>query len=164
MRLPKGFYIREGFADMNISPDTPRFSLTLRGEPATLSLSGRYDKYMTIHHHADPVANPDGKAVTFDSSCPDRFALVQHTQHGPEELEEGFVCGFPSFPDEDQKISVGKSDTFVSLLPGESHTTGPINFYPHHDYDEEFELGERYQYQYIGGEIKWWDWGTKEVC
>ena len=73
------------------------------------------------------------------------------------------MCGFPGPAEEHTEVVIAKSDVFISLAPGESHTTGPIHFYPYHYFLKEFEAGVKYSYQYTGGEISWWDWGTKEV-
>ncbi len=97
----------------------------------------------------------------------DRFALIRYCADGTEQIpEDDEVCGFPGPPDEDAEdaeVVVGRSDAFISLASGESHTIGPFHFYPNHYFLTEFDAGAKYSYQYIGGEIPWWDWGTKEV-
>lgn len=83
---------------------------------------------------------------------------------GAEQIpEDDEVCGFPGAVEEYSEVLVGKNDAFTSLAPGESHTTGPIQFYPNHYFLKDFEVGANYSYQYTGGDISWWDWGTKEV-
>ena len=94
----------------------------------------------------------------------DRFALVRYGVDGAERIsEDDDVCGFPGPAEEYTEVIIGRSDAFISLAPGESHTVGPASLYPNHYFLKEFEAGTRYSYQYIGGEISWWDWGTKEV-
>lgn len=94
----------------------------------------------------------------------DRFDLIRYGADGTEQIpEDDEICGFPGPADEDAELVVGKSDGFISLASGESHTIGPIHFYPNHNFLKEFDAGAKYSYQYIGGEIPWWDWGTKEV-
>ena len=143
-------------------------SITLSGA-STLSISGTYSYKISLHHHAGHAANPDNKPVTLRTSYisdlidSDRYALIHHTKNGPERIAEEDVCGWPGPPDGDATVIVGKDHDFVSLAPGESHITGPIHFYPNHDFLEDFQVGEKYSFQYTGGDISWWDWGTLEV-
>ena len=90
--------------------------------------------------------------------------MIRYSVNGAEQIpDDDDACGFPGPPDEDAKVVVGKSSTFISLAPGESYVAGPIEFYPDHNFTKDFEAGAKYSYQYIGGDISWWNWGTKEV-
>lgn len=56
-----------------------------------------------------------------------------------------------------------KNVAMNTLLPGQSWeietSLGDVTFYER----EGFQVGEKYIYRYNGGEISWWNWGTKEV-
>lgn len=159
------------------SPDAPHLSLSLSAAPQ-LSMSGRFEVTITVHHHADDAVNPDGKPITFEQTY--LYDLVGSNRYGLflrednnnnttwKRIPEDPACGLSltSAPDDDDdnknKVVVGQDSNFLSLKPGESHST-TRRIYPDHEFVEDFEVGKTYSFRYLGGEISWWDWGTKEV-
>ena len=143
-------------------------SIILSGA-STLPISGTYSYKISLHHHAGHAANPDNKPVTlrtsyiFDLTDSHGYALTHHTKNGPERIAEDDICRWPGPPDADATVIVDKNHGFISLAPGESHIIDPIHFYPNHFFLEDFQVGEKYSFQYTGDVISWWDWGTLEV-
>ena len=73
-----------------------------------------------------------------------------------------FLWGSPDWTRGPSEVIAGEA--FDCLTPGQSLTwhlrTGQFCF---ENEALDFWNGERYTYRYVGGEITWWDWGTKEI-
>lgn len=146
-----------------LSPNAPYLSLALSGPP-NLSLSGEYRLEITIHHDINEKANPNNKPITFGQTylsdfLSGRYILLRHRPQGPEWIREENAC---TLVNESDEIFVGQDSRFISLAPGECHTT-TSRIWPDTEFVENLEVGVKYSYQFVGNEIAWWDWGTKEV-
>ena len=151
---------------MSHSHKAPNFSLTLSAMPM-LSLSGKFEFTVSIQHNIDVTRNPENRHVTFkntwitDMFDTNRYVLLQDGENGLEWIpeDESGTGGFPGFVED---IIVGEDGRFESLAPGKS-ITYTTRLYPDFKFVDDFQKGQKYSWQYVGGDIAWWDWGSKEV-
>jgi hypothetical protein len=60
----------------------------------------------------------------------------------------------------DDKVNVTDEELFLSLQPGESWTKRIILDLD--DLHPDTAIGDSYRFQYWGGRVKWWVWGSRE--
>ena len=137
--------------------------------------------FSVLHHSSQglkslqewrPVIDPlDSVPIRFRSDFSFGRRLVFNSEAGTD-LKKEPTEGQPEMIETEieylqRKISVRESDGFQTLLPGESftHTSSHLSQVSFETVDRipVYNIGERYTYRFNGGEISWWDWGTKEV-
>ncbi|KAJ6476659.1 hypothetical protein C8R47DRAFT_1220146 [Mycena vitilis] len=145
---------------------SPHLSLALSASTPYISISDdlNIDITATLTYHAEPNDRPIVFRKEFDAkyallTCPDEGS----TGESPEEIIEKELCEFGAWPwDSDPEVKtipIADESLFQSLAPGESTQIAWCVF---DGYSEDFQLGRRYTFQYVGGVITWWDWGTAE--
>ena len=123
----------------------------------------------TLTYHG--VANEDGEItavetwpITIDTDAlfytnsSDR--LYRRNENGRwENSANDEICG-GGIADEDIHINIKESESFASLIPGDTWTTSYslVDQLP----DDEV-VGDAFLYRFQGTTIEWWDWGDKDT-
>jgi hypothetical protein len=149
------------------SSGAPIISITLQG-PAEYSL-GKKDNVtilLTYHDCTTDTNRPIILQKNFNTNLMEHrnFSLLHHSPRGLELMQRETGIGFPMKYLEENwgPKDLLATNEAVFLAPGESSTEHTALW----DYEFEdggFEVGEKYTFRYDGGEIRWWNWGTKEV-
>ncbi|KAJ6476658.1 hypothetical protein C8R47DRAFT_1323496 [Mycena vitilis] len=150
--------------------EAPYLSISLSASTPHISVSGNSSGNSdititsTLHYHGEPHDRP----ITFQKGFSARYALLiwpeeGESDTGPQEIIQQEPCGLGAWPwesDPDLKsIPICDDTLFQSLAPGECAETVWRGF---EGYAEEFLPGRKYTFQYVGGVVRWWDWGTME--
>ncbi|KAH4848055.1 hypothetical protein HBI46_091450 [Parastagonospora nodorum] len=70
-------------------------------------------------------------------------------------------CGYRIMDDPDVLVTVGQSEHFVSLEPGESWTTSQRLGIDWYGVPDDAKYGEVFRYVFCGETLDWWNWGSK---
>ncbi|KAJ7669909.1 hypothetical protein DFH06DRAFT_1179447, partial [Mycena polygramma] len=147
----------------------PHLSLSLSASSPYISVSGNKSFNSdiaistTIHYHTEPHDRP----IVFRKESDARYALLiwpddGDSGEGPQEIVQEELCQVALAWDKEpeaETISISAGSGFQSLAPGQSVQETWRGFC---GYQESFKVGKKYTFQYIGGVIDWWDWGTVE--
>lgn len=150
------------------SPGAPALSVTLTG-PSQKHLDKGIMVDFVLTYHGATNENGDStdaetRPITIDTDAlfytnsSDRLyrrnANGQWEKSINDEICEGGVV------DEDLRINIKESESFVGLKPGDTWTIS----YPLDDQLPEDEaVGDVFLYRFQGSTIEWWDWGDKET-
>ncbi|KAL9068674.1 MAG: hypothetical protein Q9157_006422 [Trypethelium eluteriae] len=99
----------------------------------------------------------------FDPITTRNFALFRIEEDGYHFIENYDAGKGPPYfePGPKDAVNVVQDTEFVELKPGESYSQS-LSLYPDEDFVEDFELGKRYAYRFLGESLEWWSWGRKE--
>jgi hypothetical protein len=76
--------------------------------------------------------------------------------------DSGCGSGGRIMDDPDVLVTVGQSEHFVSLRPGESWTTSQhLGIEAWYGVPYDVKDSETFRYVFCGGTLDWWDWGSK---
>ncbi|KAJ6488251.1 hypothetical protein C8R47DRAFT_511183 [Mycena vitilis] len=145
----------------------PHLSLSLSASTQHISVSGSNPCVLsvTIHYHAALQDRPITFRTNYIEQFDEKYALLiwpdgGNPEEGPRAIVQEDWCQAFSMAVLGVETLAVTDRHFTSLAPGESKTTTVTQIFE--NWTEDFELGMKYTYQYIGGEISWWDWGTFE--
>ena len=93
------------------------------------------------------------------------FSLFRFEKGHPCPIEnDDNIQGPAIFLPVEGEVPIAGNSMFVCLKPGEEHRE-TVNLYPEMEWEEdfEFEVGKKYGFQFEGGAVDWWSWGSKDV-
>lgn len=157
---------------LNVTMDTPT---TIRhGEAFNVLVNVTYSS-VGNHSASTSAASKSPNVITFhtdlfdEAAWPSPFELyrkrARYDYWEPCEEEEDRRCGaFMIYADDpDNAVSVGSSDKFVDLSPGETWTSLRTMHETVWSYlPGEPKEGDLFRCVFGGGRVDWWDWGSKE--
>jgi hypothetical protein len=140
-------------------PDAPVFTLTLDC-PTTIRQDETVEAVVKVTYDAEANARP----VVFHTNV-----FNDHDNYQTGRLRDGSWvnydddggCGFRIYDDPDVPVTVGQSEHFVSLRPGESWTTSQRLGLDWYGVPDDAENGEVFCYVFCGETLDWWNWGSK---
>jgi hypothetical protein len=148
------------------SPDTPVFIATLECS-SKLCHNETIEAVLKVTYEAEASAQP----VTFHTNVfeDDNSYQIGRLPDGnwvnyddDDDDDSGCGCGGWIMDDRDVLVTVGQSEHFVSLRPGESWMTSQhlgIDAWYGVPYDA--RDSETSRYAFCGGTLDWWNWGSK---
>jgi hypothetical protein len=143
--------------------------VSLRG-PSHYSI-GKRDNVSIIFTYHENTENTNSRPIVFQHEIytnmveDENISFLHHSSRGLKQMHRETGLGLPMCSLEE---NWGPKDLLATnevcfLAPGES-TTELTTLYDYDFEEEGLKIGEKYTFRYDGGEIPWWNWGTKEVC
>lgn len=140
-------------------PDAPVFTIALEC-PSTICHDETVEAVSKVTYEAEADAQP----VTFHINMfqdNNSYQTGRFRDGNWVNYDGDSGCGFRIMDDPDVPVTVGQSEHFVSLRPGESWTTSQCLGIDWYGVPDDTKNGEVFRYVFCGGTLDWWNWGSK---